>query len=375
MSHGPCDEEIRSALNDLARCFGVREETACPELVSLLRARGAEACVQEIAVRLALPVRIHLSYVPQDFRPGCRERFETTALARTEGSGRGAESITAQVAIPRDLPLFDSPGLRDYPVHVRVSENCHEHPDTFVTVILHELSHVLLASLRHPRKDSEVHTDLVPLLLGFGGVVRRGRKMAVSTINGDRTITRTTTYGYLTDAQFEFACWYVADLLQHHRYARMHLLHLARRVQQNIDQVSRDMANFGEFLRQVGRRQPTRVKREDASRLVELYSLNHCLEWESRLAGIRTNTETAASFARLLDHYTGSAVDRLEQHTLTLESNRAEIAALARAVAGDLALLRRYLGLIYRLRAVLCRAGSWVPRPRSDGGTPQGRRG
>lgn len=71
----------------------------------------------------------------------------------------------------------------------------------------HELSHVLLDSLRHPDRDSELHTDLVPLVLGFRACVRTGRKEVQSTMANDgRLQTQTSIYGYLTDKQFEYAC-------------------------------------------------------------------------------------------------------------------------------------------------------------------------
>jgi len=148
------NDDITTALNELISCFGVKEDMPSDGLLDLLRKKKAEESVQELATRLGLPIRINLSYVPKDFRRGNTNIFGSSALARTDWTGRGIEGITAQVSIPQDLPMFGTSGLQDYVIKVRVSENCHAHPDTFVAIMAHELSHVLLASLRSPHKES-----------------------------------------------------------------------------------------------------------------------------------------------------------------------------------------------------------------------------
>lgn len=150
------------------------------DLVALFRKKHIEECVQEIAGRLDLPIRISLS----------TGGFRSSASARTDWTGRGIEGITAQVLIPQHLPMFGTSALQGYSIRVRVSENCHAHPDAFVAIMAHELSHVLLASLYSPL-DSELHADLV---LGFRDAVRRGRKTIESTASGNTTTTRTITF-------------------------------------------------------------------------------------------------------------------------------------------------------------------------------------
>jgi hypothetical protein len=92
--------------------------------------------------------------------------------------------------------LYGTSGLDKFVIQIRVSENCCESPDAFLAVMAHELSHVLLASLWHPNKNSELHTDLVPLLLGFREIARLGRKIVRTATEGNIIRTHTTTYGY-----------------------------------------------------------------------------------------------------------------------------------------------------------------------------------
>jgi hypothetical protein len=97
------NDDISNALAELIACCGVKEEMPSDDLVTLLRKKDTQGCVQEIATRLDLPVRIVLSYVPRDFRPGASNGFRTEALARTDWTGHGIEGITAQVSVPQHL--------------------------------------------------------------------------------------------------------------------------------------------------------------------------------------------------------------------------------------------------------------------------------
>jgi hypothetical protein len=189
------NDDISTAIDELVAFFGVKEETACQDLLRLLANGDAERCVQQIASRLGLPVEIKLSYVPKDFKPGDTNAFDTKQLARTDWTGRGVEGITAQVAIPEALPMYGTLALEGYPILVRVSENCLECPATFIALMAHEMSHVLLRSVMHPQKDNELYVDLVPILLGFGDIISSGRKTIESTPSGHVRTIRTTTYG------------------------------------------------------------------------------------------------------------------------------------------------------------------------------------
>ncbi len=152
------NDKILSALKELIASVGVKEDVPYDKFLSFLQRNNAEGCVQEIATQLCLPIRVNLSYVPKSFMPdhtGHTDGFHSSALVLTDSTGRGIESITAQVSIPQFLPMFGTSSLQGYPIRVRVSENCYEYPDTFLAIMAHELSHVLLASLYSAQKNSE----------------------------------------------------------------------------------------------------------------------------------------------------------------------------------------------------------------------------
>jgi hypothetical protein len=276
-------DEITSALDELMSVLGIAEEIPSWFFVGLLENKDTEGCIQEIAARLGLPIRVRLSYVPATSRPSDANGFRSSALAQTDWTGHGIGAITAQVSIPQWLPMFGTGDLQGYPIQVRVSENCHAHPYTFVSIMVHELSHVLLASLRSPRKDSELHTDLVPILLGFGDVVRRGRKTIEVSTSGNTTTTRTTKYGYLTDAQFEFARDHVAGLVKQHAGNKKRLLELAHEIDRKMKEAGQSLATFRDYFEYLDRRPPKRMKREHAERLVELHGEDHGSRWQGRI--------------------------------------------------------------------------------------------
>jgi hypothetical protein len=347
------NDYISNALDELITWFGVKEEVPFHDLAALLREKNTEGCVQEIATQLALPIRINMLYVPEDFRPDSTDGFRSSSLSRTDWTGRGIESITAQVSVPKNLPMFGMSALQGLQIRVRVSENCHAYPETFVALMAHELSHVLLASLHHPQEDSELHTDLVPIILGFGNIVRTGRKTVQSTTSGNTTTTHTTTYGYLTDSQFDFVCKHVTSILRNHQCDKKRLIGLVRQVQHKLKKASRSLGSFRHYFQYIDKHPPEKMTKSHAQRVVQLHSHDYTSEWEDRIKVVRSSIEGAESFVRSLSHYTSTAVENLKTHIRELGLASDEIDQVKEAITKDERILRRYVGFIYRLRRIL----------------------
>lgn len=208
------NDDVGAALESLLPILGVKSEPSRATLVSLLRRRKVQECVVAIASHMGLPIAINLTYVHAGYTPGDSDRFKSTQLTKTDWRGQGVGGIVAQVRLPNNLPIYASSNLVGYPVHVRVSEDCHDTPDTFIGIMAHELSHVLLRTLRHPRDTDELYTEIVPLLMGFSSIVLRGREVIRSSSDGFTTTSRTMKYGYPTDSQFQFARKRVRDILK-----------------------------------------------------------------------------------------------------------------------------------------------------------------
>jgi len=347
------NKEISNALDNLIACLGVKEEIDSHDIDTLLRNQDMEGCVQNIATLLGLPIRVTMSYVPKGSKPSNTNRFRSSALVETDWTGSSIEGITAQVCIPENLPMFGMLGLQGYPIQVRVSEDCHAHSDTFVAIMAHELSHVLLASLRSPYKDSELHTELVPIILGFREVVSRGRKKIKKTTSGNTTTTQTTTYGYFTDSQFEFVSDYVTGLLQRYSQDKKRLLKVVEQIQSKLRVATRSLVTFREYFRYLDIQRPKKMCKEHAERLVQLHEQDYSLEWENLITAVMKSMEFAEAFARPQTHYLPSAVEHIKSQIRIIEEASKKLDFVTEAITKDEGMLRKYVGIIYRLRRTL----------------------
>lgn len=349
------NNEISNALDRLVECIGVKEEVSSDNLVTLLHKGDIQECVQQIALLLGLPIRIRLSFVtPEDYkRPEGDNRFQTSALVQADPTGGVSEGIIAQVSIPAYLPMFGSSALEGYPIQVRVSQNCRKHPFTFITIMAHELSHVLLASLSHPQKDSELFTDIVPILLGFRDIARIGRKSCDESIQGMMMTKATTTYGYLTDSQFDYAYYYVTGLLKRYRHHKGRLLETVEKMQVKLKTALHSLASFRDYFDYLDRRRPKRMSKEHALRVVQLHAYDHSIEWENRLIAFRDDIESAELFAQSLDHYTSRTIEHLNNYVQELQSSLIQLTRLVETIKSDEKILRRYVGFLHRLRRTL----------------------
>ncbi len=347
------NDDVLGALAETIDCLGVKEEMPCHDLVSLLHKGDTEGCVQQLASRLGLPIRINLSFVPAGFRPDNTDGFRSSALARTDWTGHGVEGITAQVSIPERLPLFGSSSLQGYPIRVRVSENCCAFPHTFIALMAHELSHVLLACLWSPHKDCELHTDLVPIVLGLREIIRRGRKTSESTTSGNIITTHTTTYGYLTDDHFELACAHVNRILADHRRERKRLLGLATRARREAEKARWCLLTFRDYFKHLDLHPPRHMKAEHAQRVVYLHSHDESSAWESSITALCQAEQITAAFADSLDHYTNAAAENMAAQLKALAACLDEASRTRRLIEKDTRILRKYVGLLYRLKRSL----------------------
>ncbi len=284
--------------------------------------------MQEIAIRLGLPICIKLSYVPKGF-------------SSSTWSDLGIEGTIAQVSIPQNLPRFGSPGLQGYPIQVRISENCHDYPDTFIYIMIHELSHVLLASIDASYKDSELHTDLIPILLGFRDVVRRGRKIIESTTNHD--MTRITRYGYLTDLQFGFAYKYVMRILRGHLRDKTNLVNVIKKVQRQIKKSERSLATFHDYFEYLDRYPAKKMRIDHAQRVVQLHGKDYSHEWKTCITSVNRSLEIAESFVCSLSQYTSITEKHIKEQTRIIELASKEAGQITEAITKDVRILGKYV--------------------------------
>lgn len=171
--------KISSKFDYLYSLFGVKEEINTIDLLDNIIDRNYKKAATVIARKLGLPISVSIQ------------------LIKNNGENiRGGK--VAEVSIPGNLPLYGSKDLYDFPILIRLFNFASSNPDIFVNIISHELSHILLASIKSPFNKDEKMVDLCPILLGFREVIQRSRVLITySNIK--------TSYGYLNDNEFYFA--------------------------------------------------------------------------------------------------------------------------------------------------------------------------
>ncbi len=82
----------------------------------------------------------------------------------------------AEVHLPEKIPLYGTPAFKNYGVKMIVSLHVRNFDDiTYIRCIAHEMSHIILDSLRSEYRNSEIATDITTMILGFSQVVKSSR--------------------------------------------------------------------------------------------------------------------------------------------------------------------------------------------------------
>ncbi len=78
----------------------------------------------------------------------------------------------AWIRFPKDMPHYGTPAFRDLKLDMFIMKPFAETASygQFAVMIAHELSHVVLESIKHPLRTEEKAVDLTAMLLGFSGL-------------------------------------------------------------------------------------------------------------------------------------------------------------------------------------------------------------
>lgn len=142
----------------------------------------------------------------------------------------GPTKAPAWIVIPNPIPPYGTRKFNEtrVTIHLRKLFLKKSTLETKVTVIAHELSHVVLASIHHELKNREEAVDLTAMILGYRDFFRIGCqqkiKITESTLSnqnqwypqiiidrildyvlGKKIIIATDVFGYLTPEEVEFA--------------------------------------------------------------------------------------------------------------------------------------------------------------------------
>ncbi len=193
----------------------------------------------------------------------------------------------------------------------------------------------------------------MPILLGFRVIVLRGRKVEVSSASATGRTTRTTTYGYLTDSQFEFAFNKVSSRLDRHQDEKEEALEKAVEIRKLHQRASQDLKAFRDSLAYLDGRASHRLRAKDAKRIVTFHSLDYTREWELSLSHVGTVAVNEEVAIRQITHFTNHSLEALRRSSERLNAALLKIGTVSQSIKSDLKVLRQNVGVAKRLRDAL----------------------
>ena len=354
---------IENAINELVELLGIKKNIDSRPLLNLLRKGDIKGCIKNIALFLGLPIEIDLSYVSEK---DIEDRFESSDLVKTDYRGMGTEGIVAQVLIPKDIPFYGNSRLNGYPIKVKVSKNCVDHPETMISVISHELSHILLATIASKYKENEIYTDLTPLILGFSNVVSVGRKTVKVTTDYapqvTTTNTQTTSYGYLDDKQFDFACAKINKTLEKD-VSQKKLLHQKILRFEKIHNLSNKYLNlFKELLVYFHSHKNINLEQKDSERFISFFNVSFFDDINLLNDKNKDRIEKLKKYYSNLEQQTKYNRNVLNKNTDNTLSFIHDLENKTNRIKSDIKILIKYLNLSGKIKACIKYFSIWFTK-------------
>jgi hypothetical protein len=189
---------VINAYNELEKYFWLKEPINWTDIIHLIKKWKINDAIKLIWLQLGfIDINIKLEYVSDNY-------FKRINI------WNWSHWAAAQIIIPNNLPYYWTKELNDYCFDVKINKDIVKKPISFIAVISHELSHIILHSLKYKDMQSEIHTDITAIIFWFLNIYKLWRKNIneTSKINPfflllwviiTETTKNTTTYAYLSD--------------------------------------------------------------------------------------------------------------------------------------------------------------------------------
>jgi len=250
---------IEKYFNELLTLLGIKEPVITSNLMDYFFENKFKELFEIIAQDMGMPIKVNLQIIPnQNINP-----LNSSIMK------------LAEVCIPSNFPLFGSEEMNNFLVTIRMDKNAPKNPDTLIAIITHELSHLLLASIKSRSFNNEIYTDIVPFLLGFKEVVRRGRNSDFYFIDGEKLHGKRVTLGYLENDQFDFLNTKVTSVLNKYQKTKQDLLNKiehSKSRQGNKVHILLDQIKFLKIL--LDKNLDREVSNDDSLLLVRIHEMN-----------------------------------------------------------------------------------------------------
>lgn len=326
---------IETAINELNDLIGTKYLKSEIDILDSLKKNNVKESIKKIAVELTLPIDINLLY-EGEISGNQYNAFVSNSLVNYDKYG--CEGIYAQVHIPQDLPFYGSPQLNNFEIRVLANRKILNHRDTFVMVVAHELSHILLESLRFIKKNNEIYVDLVQILLGFGDFYKRGR-IIVESLSENKY--RKTTIGYLTDENVSFAYDYVEKINVKNNKLINEFNHKSTSLTKYKLNVEKKINYLEIYLDKLDSKKVI-VKKEHIDSIIKMHDLNFFVNLKTKNKNLSVQLDEIInniSFLRLNSY--GKIF--LNEKFKTLDNLKKEYAILENELSDNIQILLRYL--------------------------------
>jgi hypothetical protein len=286
-------EYLDCAIETLYKNLGVREDISTWSLYHIFTRGNVEETLTKILRHIGLPVKINISYVPINYDPVNSPLNSFKSQSLVVGGGKNAPAITAQVRIPQNIPIYGTMTLIDFPIDVKLSDNINDYPETFFAIMAHEFTHVLLHSMQHKEKESEVHTDIAAMFLGFREVFSKGRKISKEhteySFSESITHRETITYGYLNDNNFAYVNKKISRLLDQDKRNKKRYLKQFRLLKKRLDALNKMLFRCKKYIQYLDDNKDKKIKPKDIEKIIRLHRLDYIEQHERFVKTISEN--------------------------------------------------------------------------------------
>ncbi len=351
---------INKAIEDLFNTVGIKDHVNENEIWSLIFNEEIEEGIQKIAKQLGLPIKISISYISDKYSSSDANNFESKSVVKTNKQNRGDQGITAQVYIPTDLPMYGSPRMDNFLINIKLSKNCLNNPDVFMSVIAHELSHIVLHSILHKEKDNEIYTDITAMMLGFSKIMEKGRKdvKITKSTKSDffssqkitETKTETTSYGYLTDENFDFAFKKINEILNNYKIKFSELFDKIDVVQDSLCNDKENIAIFKKYLENASKNMKRKIPKEDALRISSFFQSGYLDDLENEVNELKLIIDKTI---KSVSNYNNNILKEYKDKVYSIITKNDLLNEKREIIKENINILKKYFLLKYKVKLFL----------------------
>lgn len=343
---------VKSAFQELENFFWIKESIYEKNIVKLIKNKKIVEAIKIIALQLGLNINIKLTYVKNS-------DFQTTQA--TIAHNNKYSTITAQVLIPSNIPIYWSKELEDYIFEVQINKSILKSPISFITIISHELSHILLHSLWHSFKESEVHTDITAIVLWFKDIFIKWRKiqktyyspwLSIFWITINRNIS-TQTFWYLSDYNFKYVCTEIDTIFRNYKWEIKLLQEMENTFINKINYLQKLQQTFIQKLNYLKKYPLKKLSLLDYQKIWFFLQESYLEQVNYKLTIYWKEKSNFLNKENILSHYTKTNLNSLKNSEIYLKSKINNINTDISNIKNDIVFLNWKMNLYNKLRFIL----------------------